>query len=60
MGNEYYGINYGDQGYVTVGTATVSKDVELKVNLTGMSQMALMDAVERIVRKITNDSNTNH
>lgn len=54
MANYYYGVNKGDNEYAAaVGTSTTSKDVEVFVNGTNVTdRQAVMNALEKLMNFI--------
>jgi hypothetical protein len=59
MADRFYGIDRGEQGVrnVTEGaTSTATTDVEVRVDLIGMSKMEVLLALDTIKQAITQDT----
>jgi hypothetical protein len=59
MASRYFGLNLGDQGYVTIGSVSSGKDVEIKILETTKGQDVINNAVQRVIEAFLNDSHTN-
>jgi hypothetical protein len=58
MADRFYGIDRGNSGVrnVTESASTTSLDVEVRVDLIGMSKLEVLLAIEAIKEAITQDT----